>query len=106
MDRLLTDDGYVDDVRKDAIPLWDMLYLWQKDNLRKVCEAQRDLIACDLRAILNGEGSLKELERDLRAYVEEMPKTLPTIDEFIGSDPDFTGEKGTREYIKDMRGEK
>lgn len=28
---------------------------------------------------------------------------LPTIDEFIGSDPDFTGGQSTKEYIEEMR---
>jgi len=28
---------------------------------------------------------------------------LPTIEEFIGSDPDFTGEMSTGEYISKMR---
>lgn len=30
-------------------------------------------------------------------------KELPSIDEFIGSDPDFTGEMSTGEYIQRMR---
>ena len=32
-------------------------------------------------------------------------RELPTIDEFIGSDPDFTGGKSTKDYIDEMRGE-
>jgi hypothetical protein len=39
----------------------------------------------------------------LRAAAEEV-KPLPTIDEYIGSDPDFTGGMSTKEYIEDMRG--
>jgi NTP pyrophosphatase (non-canonical NTP hydrolase) len=31
---------------------------------------------------------------------------LPTIDEYIGSDPDFTGGATTKEYVDDMRGTK
>ena len=31
-------------------------------------------------------------------------RELPTIDEFIGSDPDFTGGKSTKDYIDEMRG--
>lgn len=27
----------------------------------------------------------------------------PSIDDFIGSDPDFTGEQSTKEYIDEMR---
>ena len=33
------------------------------------------------------------------------PRCLPTIDEFIGSDPDFTGGKSTKDYIDEMRGD-
>lgn len=28
---------------------------------------------------------------------------LPSIDEFIGSDPDFTGDMSTEEYIRSIR---
>lgn len=35
---------------------------------------------------------------------QEIPKPLPTIDEFVGSDPNFTGDISTEEYIRDIRG--
>jgi hypothetical protein len=44
---------------------------------------------------------LHALVIDFRAKRRE--KALPTIDEFIGSDPDFTGGKSTKEYIEEMR---
>lgn len=28
---------------------------------------------------------------------------LPTVDDFIGSDPEFTGGKSTKDYIEEMR---
>lgn len=31
-------------------------------------------------------------------------RSLPTIDELTGSDPDFTGERRTEEYLQDIRG--
>lgn len=34
------------------------------------------------------------------------PQKLPSIDEFIGSDPDFTGDMSTGEHIRNIRGEK
>ena len=30
-------------------------------------------------------------------------KELPSIDEFIGSDPDFTGDMSTKEYVQRIR---
>jgi len=36
----------------------------------------------------------------------ETEEELPTIDVFVGSDPNFTSDMTTEEYIRDMRGEK
>jgi hypothetical protein len=42
---------------------------------------------------------------DTSVWRKRDEESLPTIDEFIGSDPDFTGGKSTKDYIDDMRGE-
>ena len=42
----------------------------------------------------------------IEAEIPQTPeKDLPTIDQFIGSDPDFTGGESTKEYIDHMRGD-
>ena len=45
-----------------------------------------------------------DMDRLMEEYKAKGEKDLPTIDQFIGSDPDFTGGMSTKEYIDHMRG--
>lgn len=41
--------------------------------------------------------------QDCKIYLAREDE-LPTIDQFVGSDPNYTGDMTTEEYIRDMRG--
>lgn len=38
--RLITDDGHMDGLREEVIPLWGAKTVFQEEELRRVCEAQ------------------------------------------------------------------
>ena len=45
-----------------------------------------------------------EPEESLPKFMESRLEILPTIDEFVGSDPNYTGYMTTKEYIRSIRG--
>lgn len=45
----------------------------------------------------------KDWKRIERVLSRRTPKKPPTVDEFVGHDPDFTGEMTTAEYMEHLR---
>lgn len=74
----------------------------KEEDIEKVKEA------LGRRVVVSGLVSYNTKHEPKRVEVEELeiiPREdeLPTIDDFIGSDPDYTGEMTTEEYIRSIR---
>lgn len=62
----------------------------------------RTPMECGHAGANRGEDGLCVVCAELQLIV---PRKLPSIAEMTGSDPDFTGELSTAEYIREIRGE-
>ena len=65
---------------------------------------KRDAILLGIQALKAWKSSRALSDIHHVPLLQGETRVLPTIDEFIGSDPNYTGDMTTEEYIRNIRG--